>query len=168
LGSKFISVWEESVVQGGALTQEDYADILDVDRSTIIRDIAILKKQGIEIVTRAHFTDQGRGISHKERIIKLYLQGFSLTEIVARSKHALENVQRYIYDFLRISLLKQEGKTVLMIARLTKVSQALVEEYIALYEALQSDPLYQEPLKRQLSFYASQLDLSSLKKKGVI
>jgi hypothetical protein len=159
---------DEAVTQGGPLTQEDLANILDVDRSTIIRDIAILNKQGIEIITRSHYTDQGRGKTHKERIIKLFLQGFSLTEIVNRSKHALDNVQRYIYDFLRVSLLYQEDKAVLMIARLAKVSKALTEEYIDLYEQLQSDALYSEPLQRQLSFFASQLELSALKKRGMI
>jgi len=159
---------EEAVTQSGPLTQEDLANILDVDRRTIIRDIAVLKQQGIEIITRSHYTDQGRGTTHKERIIKLFLQGFSLTEIVNRSNHVLENIERYIYDFLRVSLLYQEGKAVLMIARLVKVSQALATEYIDLYEQLQSDTLYREPLERQLSFFASQLELSALKKKGVI
>jgi len=165
---KLKRISEEAVTQGGPLTQEDFANILDVDRSTIIRDIAFLKKHGIEIVTRAHYTDQGRGISHKERIIKLYLQGFSLSDIVNYSKHALDNIQRYIYDFLRISLLYREGKTVLMIARLVKVSVALVKEYIALYESFRADSNYLEALERQLSFYASQLELSILKKRGVV
>lgn len=165
---KLKRISEEAVTQGAPLTQEDFANILDVDRSTIIRDIAILKEQGIEIVTRAHYTDQGRGTSHKERIIKLFLQGFSLTNIVNHSNHVLENVQRYIHDFLRISLLYQEEKPVLMIARLAKVSQALAEEYILLYDSLRCDAVYCEPLERQLWFYGSQLELSSLKKKGVI
>jgi biotin operon repressor len=60
-------ITEEAKVQGGTLTQEDCADILNTNRSTIIRDIAVLKREGIEITTRAHYTDQGRGISHKER-----------------------------------------------------------------------------------------------------
>ena len=165
---KLTRISQEAVIQRGPLTQEDYANILDVNRSTIIRDIAVLKEQGVEIITRAHYTDQGRGISHKERIIKLYLQGFSLSDIVNYSKHVIENIQRYIYDFLRISLLYQEGKTVLMIARLARVSPALAKEYIALYDSLRSDSIYREPLERQLSFYASQLELSSLKKKGVV
>jgi len=165
---KIKRISEESVTQGAPLTQEDLANILDVDRSTIIRDIVALKQQGTEIITRSHYTDQGRGQTHKEQIIKLFLQSFSLTDIVNRSKHVLENVQRYIYDFLRISLLHLEDKPVLMIARLAKVSKALVEEYIELYDKLQSDHLYCEPLEKQLAFFSSQLTLSSLKKRGMI
>ena len=165
---KIARISEEAVTQGAPLTQEDLAYILDVERSTIVRDIAVLKQHGIEIITRAHFTDQGRGTTHKERIIRLFLQGFSLTEIVNHSNHVLENIQRYIHDFLRICLLYQERKPVLMIARLVKVSPSLVEEYTALYESLYSDVHYREPLERQLSFYASQLELSSLKKRGAI
>ena len=165
---KLRRISEEAVTQGAPLTQEDLAHILDVDRSTVIRDLATLLEQGVEIITRAHYTDQGRGISHKERIIKLYLQGFSLSDIANYSKHHLDNVQRYIYDFLRISLLYREGKTVLMIARLVKVSLALATEYIALYDSFRSDSIYCEPLERQLSFYTSQLELSTLKRKGVV
>lgn len=159
---------EESATQGAPLSQEDLASLLNVGRSTVIRDIALLKKQKIEIITRSYYTDQGRGTSHKEQIIKLYLQGFSLTEIANRSNHALENVQRYLYDFLRINLLYQEDKSVLIIARVIKVTQSLVNVYIALYDKLQSDPVYQESLERQLSFYASQLELTEFKKKEML
>jgi len=148
------------------LTQEDCADILNTNRSTIIRDIAALKGEGVGITTRAHYTDQGRGISHKERIIKLYLQGFSAGEISDRVKHDISNVERYIYDFLRINLLYQEGRQPLMISGLTKVSKRLAEEYIKLYEELERDYQYCEPLKQRLAFYASQLNRAVIKKRG--
>jgi len=159
-------ITEEAKIQGGTLTQEDCADILNTNRSTIIRDIAVLKEEGVKIITRAHYTDQGRGISHKERIIKLYLQGFSAGEISDKVKHDISNVQRYIYDFLRINLLYQEGREPLMIARLTKVSKRLAEEYIRLYEEFEGDYLYREPVRQRLAFYASQLNRAAIKKRG--
>jgi len=161
---KLKRITDEANTQGAPLTQEDCALILDTDRRTIIRDIITLKAQGIDITTRSHYTDQGRGISHKERIIKLFLQGFSLTEVADHSKHIMANVQKYIHDFLRISLLYRDGKQPLMIARLTKASKALAEEYIALYNKLQNDVSYHEPLERQMQFYASQLNLMRFKK----
>lgn len=161
---KLKRITDEAVLQGGPLSQEDCANILDTDRRTIIRDILALKKQGIEIITRAHFTDQGRGISHKERVIKLFLQGITLTEISDKAKHNISNVQKYVHDFLRISLLYQEGKQVIMIMRLAKLSKSLTEEYIKFYETLSSDADYREPLERQLAFYSSQLKLLVSKK----
>ena len=161
---KLKRITDEAVVQDAPLTQEDCAHILDSDRRTIIRDLAALKKRGIEITTRSHFTDQGRGMTHKERIIKLFLQGFSLTEVADHSKHLITNVQKYIHDFLRISLLYKDGKESLMISRITKVSKRLAEEYIALNEKLQADSGFREPLERQLNFYASQLNLAIFKK----
>lgn len=163
---KLKRITDEAELQGGPLTQEDCADILNTNRSTIIRDIAVLKREGVEITTRAHFTDQGRGISHKERIIKLYLQGFSVGEISNKVKHDISNVQRYIYDFLRINLLHQEGRKPMMIARLTKVSKRLAEEHIKLYEELERDYQYCEPLRHKLAFYASQLNRAATKKKA--
>ena len=159
-------ITDEAELQGGPLTQEDCADILNTNRSTIIRDIAALKREGVGITTRSHFTDQGRGISHKERIVKLYLQGFSVGEISDKVKHDISNVQRYIYDFLRINLLHQEGRQPLMISHLTKVSKRLAEEYIKLYEELERDYQYREPLKQKLAFYGSQLNQASGKKKA--
>lgn len=161
---KLKRITDEAKLQGGPLTQEDCADILNTDRRTIIRDIIVLKREGVEITTRAHFTDQGRGISHKERIIKLYLQGFSLSDISDKVKHDISNVQRYIYDFLRINLLHQEGKPPVMIISLVKASKGLVEGYIKLYEELERDYQYSEPLKQKLAFYGSQLNQAVIKK----
>lgn len=161
---KLKRITDEAVLQDAPLTQEDCANILDTDRRTIIRDIAALKQQGVEITTRCHFTDQGRGMTHKERIVKLFLQGFSLTDVADHSKHLITNVQKYIHDFLRISLLYRDGKESLMISRITKVSKRLAEEYITLYEKLQADTYYRESLQRQLNFYSSQLSLAIFKK----
>jgi biotin operon repressor len=162
---KLKRISDEAVLQVAPLSQEDCANVLDVDRRTIIRDIAALRKQGVEIITRSHFTDQGRSISHKERIVKLFLRGFTITDVADQSKHDLANVQRYIYDFLRISLLYQEGKNALMIARVTKVSEKLAQDHISLYERLRQDASYSDALVRQMNFYASQLKLDIEKKR---
>ena len=81
-------------------------------------------------------------------------------------KHDISNVQRYIYDFLRINLLYREGRQPLMISRLAKVSKRLAEEYIKLYEELERDYQYCEPLKQRLAFYSSQLNRTVIKKRG--
>lgn len=162
---KLKRITDEAELQKAPLTQEDCAHILNTTRRTIIRDITFLNKQGIEIITRSHFTDQGRGITHKERIIKLFLQGITLTEISDKAKHNISNVQKYVSDFLRISLLYREGKEAIMIMRLVKVSKNLTEEYIKLYNTLLLDATYHDPLEHQLSFYSSQLNLMVPKKK---
>ena len=101
---KLKRITDEAIVQNGPLSQEDCANIFDTDRRTIIRDIVALKQQSIEITTRCHFTDQGRCMTHKERIVKLFLQGFSLTDVADHSKHLITNVQKYIHDFQNITI----------------------------------------------------------------
>jgi biotin operon repressor len=155
---------DEAVTQGGALSQDDLAYLLNVSRSTIGYDLKKLRTQGFDVITRAHYTDQGRGLSHKNRIIRLFLQGFTISDTALRSSHDIKNVENYIYDFFRIVLLHREGKSPLMISRVTRKSMALVAEYIELYDNLYSEPQYRDALERQLNFYAAQLELTPLKK----
>jgi biotin operon repressor len=155
---------DEAATQGGTLSQEDLAYLLNVSRSTIVLDLKKMRRQGIEVVTRAHYTDQGRGISHKDRIIRLFLQGFTISDTALRSNHDIKNVENYINDFFRIVILYQDSKSPLMICKVTRKSMALVNEYIELYDKLCSEPHYRDALERQLSFYTAQLDLNPLKK----
>jgi hypothetical protein len=150
-------VCDEAVAQGAPATQEDLAALFGCHRSTIIRDIAEMKVQDIEVVTRGDITDQGRGITHKRTILKTYLLGWPPTEVAKRTGHTLESVERYIEPFFRVACLYIEDKTVASICRLTKLSRGLVEEYIALYQELATDPVLAEPLTKRLQFFTEGL-----------
>lgn len=150
--------------QGAPATQEDLAVLLGCHRSTIIRDIAEMKGQRIEVVTRGDVTDQGRGISHKRSIIRMYLLGLPPSEVAKRTGHTLESVERYLDPFFRVAYLYVDGKGVAAICRLTKQSQGLVQEYLALYQEFTSDPVLSEPLDKRLRFFAE--GLLPLGKKG--
>jgi biotin operon repressor len=126
-------ICDEAVAQGAPATQEDLAALFGCHRSTIVRDIAEMKPQGIKVITRGDITDQGRGITHKRTILKTYLLGWPPTEVAKRTGHALESVERYIEPFFRVACLYTEDKTLATICRLTKLSDGLVKEYIALY-----------------------------------
>jgi biotin operon repressor len=150
---KLKRVCDEAIAQGAPASQEDLAALFGCHRSTIIRDIAEMKAQGIEVVTRGDITDQGRGITHKRIILMTYLLGWSPTEVAKRTGHALETVERYIEPFFRVACLYTEDKTLAAICRLTKLSRGLVEEYIALYQDLAADPVFAEPLTKRLQFF---------------
>lgn len=148
---------DEAMAQGAPATQEDLAALLGCHRSTIIRDIAEMKAQGIEVITRGDVTDQGRGVTHKRPILKTYLLGWPPTEVARRTGHALESVENYIKSFFRVACLHTEGKPLATICRLTQFSRSLVEEYLALYQELSTDPLFAEPLAKHLQFFATGL-----------
>lgn len=62
---RILRLVEETLNQGGILTQEDLARILNVDVRTIKRDIAHLRASGYLIHTRGQIKGIGRGKSHK-------------------------------------------------------------------------------------------------------
>ena len=163
---KLKRICDEALVQGAPASQEDLVALLGCHRSTIIRDIAELKAQDRKVITRGDVTDQGRGISHKRPILKMYLLGLPPSEVAKRSGHTLESVERYIEPFFRIVCLHSERKEVGAICRLTKLSRSLVEEYLALYQDLTTDPVLAEPLAKRLHFFQEGL-LPLSEKKGV-
>jgi len=55
--------------------------LLNSSRRTIQREMAYLKKQEIIIPTRGSIQDIGPAISHKTRIVELYLKGYEYIEI---------------------------------------------------------------------------------------
>lgn len=146
-------ICDEAVLQGACLTHEDIAELLFLDRTTVGLYIKTLEKHGQYAQTRANFTDQSRKYTHREQIIKLFLINLSETEIAQRTSHNLLAVENYIKDFLRINLLYQEGKTEAAICRFTKISHALVKQYTALYQRLQKDYYYREPLTKKMLLY---------------
>jgi hypothetical protein len=148
---------DEAVAQGAPLTQEDLGAILWMGRKTVGRHIAALARQGEMVITRAHFTDAGRGVTHKRSIIKLFLLGVPETEIVTRTHHHLSNIERYINGFLRLALLHRQGQAPQLIRRITGFSLFLTNEYIVLYEELAADETFATPLRKYLDFYADGL-----------
>ncbi len=150
---KLKRICDEALAQGAPVAQEDLAVLLCCHRSTIIRDIAAIKAEGSEVVTRGDVTDQGRGISHKRPILKMYLLGLPPSEVARRTEHALESVEGYIEPFFRIACLHSEGKELGAICRLTQLSRSLVEEYLAFYQDLVTDPVFAEPLTKRLHFF---------------
>ena len=159
-------ITDEAVNFGGCLTHEDISDILFIDRSTVSAYIKELKECGLEVKTRADFTDSGRGITHKVPIIKLFLQGVPETKISERLYHDLSCVEAYIKDFLRICVPYRRGDGEYSIARITGLTPKLVREYIKLYEELDSDTYFKEALHKTLDFYESGL-LTSFKKNEI-
>lgn len=120
---------------GGTLTQEDLARILGVTTRTIRSDIEELERDGYFIHTRGRDHDIGRGLSHKGRIIEMYLQGATYDEIMRRSRHSAYSVKRYICGFGRLLLLVSHGmEDLIEISHLLGQSERLTGEYLELYK----------------------------------
>jgi len=125
---------QEAYEQGALLTQEDIANLIFIDRSTVKRIIAEYKEQGIYVPTRGQVNDIGPGVSHKTKIIELFLKGYTFTEISIRMSHSHNSIKRYIEDFKRIVMLYKSGLKVHEIRLITKLTEKLIREYLSLYK----------------------------------
>jgi len=127
----------EAHFQGGLLSQEDLARLLSVDISTIKRIFAAFRADGVRLPSRGQIKDIGRTTSHKGEAIRNYVHNFDLSDIGLRlGNHGLESIARYIRHFALVAVLLDKGVPVHQICRVCRLSQSVVEEYIAIYTEL--------------------------------
>jgi len=132
---KILRLSEEAYDQGGILTQEDLGRLLQVSDRTIREDVRDLVADGLVVHTRGLEHDIGRTLSHKARIIDLYLSGHVYADIMRRSRHSAHSVKRYVTGFGRLLLLVSKGIGELHeLSRLLCQSESLTREYLALFE----------------------------------
>jgi len=126
---------EEAYEQDGILTQEDLGRLLQVTSRTIREDVQELTADGQLVRTRGLEHDIGRTLSHKAKIIDLYLSGFMYDDIMRRSRHSAHAIKRYVSGFGRLLLLLNRGvKDIVELSRLLCQSERLTREYLALFE----------------------------------
>jgi len=147
---RILRLLAEAIEQGGVLTQEDLARVLQVTVRTIRRDIQALKAEGHTIDTRGPVKGVGRGQTHKVKIIALWLDRQGYDKIARWVHHSPQAIKRYVSAFLRMVLLHQEGRSVSEIAFLTQTSVRLVEDYLALYRTAQGEAAQRAKLEEEL------------------
>lgn len=144
---RLVRMAEEAVDQGGVLTQEDLARLLQADVRTIRRDVAALRAGGQWVVTRGMVKQSGRGQSHKAKIVEMYLKGMTYTEITRRARHTPSAIKRYVESFGRVVVLWERGvREAEEIGYLVGVSERLAGEYLVLRKAYEG-PTYRERLE---------------------
>jgi hypothetical protein len=129
----------EAQEQGALLTQEDLARLLCTSHSTVKRDIAHLRSQGMNVPTRGQVKDIGKGVSHKGRIVGDWLAGYTFSQIKQRRWHSVSSVERYCTDFQRVARLHSRGLSMADIRISTGLSERLIGEYLDLYKAAGPD-----------------------------
>lgn len=135
---RILRLTNEAFNQGGLLTQADLSILLGVGIRTVGRRIKELHDEDIIVPTRGSRMDIGPGISHKTKIVKMYVQGYDFSDIKRRTRHSSESITRYLKDFARIMVLHERGHSLYEIRIITDHSERLVNEYLALNDELQS------------------------------
>ncbi len=137
----------EAYQQGGLLSQTDLADVLILDRSTVKRIVARIKKKGEAIPTRGEIKDIGPGLSHKARIVEFLLKRYQPTEVAFKTKHSIGSITRYFENFIKVAYLYDEGFDTLKIRHLSGISEKVVGEYIELYTRFRKKPFYADTIE---------------------
>ena len=74
LDHRILRIANDAFAQGALLTQADIAMILGEGTRTISRHIAAIEALGNVVPARGKWKDIGPGVSHKKRILELYLK----------------------------------------------------------------------------------------------
>jgi len=141
-------ITEEAIEQGAILSQEDISHHLSISLRTVKRDMKEIKSLGIEVPTRGSLHNIGRGQTHKSRIIGMYLDGDTYSEIRLKVKHSTQAIKRYLETFTKVVMAEkngifQSGK----ISLVTGLSEALVREYQELIRQSRKDSLRKSNLE---------------------
>jgi hypothetical protein len=148
---KILRMTSEALDQDGLLTQEDLAVLLCSSRRTIRRDVKELKQQGIDVLTRGTLQDIGPGVTHKSKVVKMWLEGYEYTDIERKTGHSGFSVQRYLTGFSKSVRFHCRGYSLPEIRELTDMSERLVKEYLDLYEMCKDHPESQIRLQQILA-----------------
>ena len=140
----------EAKDQGGLLSHEDICILLTTSPATVKRDIAKLRKRGFSIPTRGYIKDIGPGVSHKRRIVELYLKGYQFTEIERKTGHSEESIRRYLDGFSHVALLTEKGVDLEKTRQITALGERLILEYQDLLRQFKKKLPYSERLAHLL------------------
>ena len=133
--SRILRLASEARDQAGLLSYEDLGyRLLNCGMRTLVRDIAALRRRGLEVPTRGQQQDIGPGQTHRVQAVRLFLQGKEANEIARQLYHSLSSIENYVTTFARVVFLAQKGYGTDEIAFVIHRSPALVAAYRQLYE----------------------------------
>jgi len=130
---KIMRLTEEAREQGGLLTQEDLAMLLDSDVRTIRRDIRQLREDGIVAATRGQQKDIGPGVSHRGLAIRHWLEGKEPVAVARAINHSIGAVESYLEKFKRVAYLRRKSFDDFQIALTVGMSVAAVKTFVEIY-----------------------------------
>lgn len=133
---------QQAFSQGALLTREDLAyRILFVSPRTISRDLQTLRSvdANAPIPLRGTVQDIGPVLTHRVQIVRLALQGKTMTQICQRMHHSPAAVANYLSTFTRAAQLHAKDMAPSQIAFLLNRSRGLIDSYLDLLAECRKD-----------------------------
>jgi hypothetical protein len=143
---RLVRMCEEAFQQGGLLTLEALADLLNCAVRTLVSDLAALRAQPLIPPLRSTVKDMGRAVTHRRLIVERWLAGHEYSDIARATCHCVPSVANYVEKFKRCAALFAAGfdlDTVVLIAHL---SPALARAFQQLLADAQPVPHRQQEL----------------------
>ena len=126
--------------KGALLTVEELAAILNRSAATISKRIKEYHKENDDVLPlKGYMLDMGRGTTHKRKILKLYEEGVQPPDIVRKTNHSQQAVDRYIKDYERVKFLVRRGIEPGQIQHMTGRGKSVIEQYIEIIEHYHPD-----------------------------
>jgi len=122
----------QSYEQGVALSLPDLAHLLGISTDAVQNTMK--KHDQVILPTRGRVADMGSTLSHAEKIVALYMDGYTETEIKRRTGHSYDSIERYLFDFSRVVCLAERGMPLPAMRQALAMSRRVVTIYLNLYE----------------------------------
>lgn len=135
-------ICQEALSQGALLTREDLAyRVFFVSPRTITRDLNLLRQaeSNITIPLRSTVHDIGPVLTHRTRIVRLALEGKTMTQICFITRHTPPAVNNYLSTFVRCVQLARKKMQVGQIAFLLRRGRGLIRQYLDLLAQCDQD-----------------------------
>ncbi|MEK7730816.1 MAG: DUF1670 domain-containing protein [Planctomycetota bacterium] len=140
--SRIPDLCQEALSQGALLTREDLAyRIFFISPRTISRDLAALREKDstIPLPLRGTVHDIGPVLTHRVQIVRLALEGKTMTQICQIMRHSPAAVANYVSTFTRCAQLAKKDMQAGQIAFLLRRGRGLVERYLELLKECEQD-----------------------------
>jgi hypothetical protein len=136
---RIVRVCFEAYRQGGLLSLMDLQWIFQVSACKVSELIRRAQKRCTLIVpTPGTILDAGRSMTHKDIVVELHLQGYTVREIARMTFHSPRAVDNYIGTFESVLILDLYHIPKRLMARILKKGISLVEEHLKLARKLQN------------------------------
>ena len=130
---RFVRVCFEAYRQGGLLSLMDLQWIFQISSGRISKLLRrAQQKHKIIVPTPGTVLDSGRTMTHKDIVIELYLQGYTVLEIARLTYHSPRAVDNYIGTFEAVLILDLYHVPKRLMARILRKGISLIEEYLCL------------------------------------
>ena len=118
--------------QKANLSQYDLAFLLGISLN-VIKNL-MQTHSNKTLPTRGNIHDIGPGVSHAEKIINLYLQGYTETEIRLKTGHSYESIENYLRNFTKVVGLTDLGLNLHQLRMTAKITYNLAKKFYDIYK----------------------------------